>query len=56
MVALLLLAALPAGRWGGLDFFLHHGCGRPAPVGNALRGVPEIVGGQERRGGRSLQR
>ncbi|MCA9102972.1 MAG: hypothetical protein KDA63_17560 [Planctomycetales bacterium] len=24
MIALLVLAALPVGRWGGLDFFIHH--------------------------------
>ena len=28
MVAMLALAALPVGRWGGLDFFLHHWFGR----------------------------
>lgn len=29
MVALLALAALPVGRWGGLDFFVHHLVTRP---------------------------
>ena len=28
MVACLLLAAVPAGRWGGLDFFIYHIVGR----------------------------
>lgn len=29
MVALLALATLPVGRWGGLDYFLYHWLGRP---------------------------
>ncbi len=29
MVALFALAALPVGRWGGLDFFLYHGIFKP---------------------------
>ena len=29
MMTLLLMATLPAGRWGGLDFFLYHWIGRP---------------------------
>jgi uncharacterized membrane protein YphA (DoxX/SURF4 family) len=29
MMALLALAALPVGRWGGLDFFVHHSLVRP---------------------------
>ncbi|HBT78507.1 MAG TPA: hypothetical protein DEB39_16640 [Planctomycetaceae bacterium] len=27
LLGCLILAALPAGRWGGLDFFLYHNCG-----------------------------
>ena len=30
MVALLALATLPVGRWGGLDYFLYHWLGRPS--------------------------
>ncbi|NUQ65278.1 MAG: hypothetical protein HUU20_22660 [Pirellulales bacterium] len=29
MIAILALAALPVGRWGGLDYFLYHWIGRP---------------------------
>lgn len=29
MIALFALAALPVGRWGGLDFFLYHGIFKP---------------------------
>jgi len=29
MVAMVTLATLPVGRWGGLDYFLHHWFGRP---------------------------
>ena len=29
MMALLVLATLPVGRWGGLDYFLYHWLGRP---------------------------
>ncbi len=29
MVAMVALACMPAGRWGGLDFFIYHWIGRP---------------------------
>ena len=43
MVACLLLASVPAGRWGGLDFFLYHCGGRKVAqvVGIEKKGEPK---------------